>query len=82
MYERTSTIPKRAAEHLKMEKVPVFLVGDVGEGREHTLSTATAFEKGLFHTKNCFCTCYTTVYGVFVVQRYQIGCVVFGQNKC
>ena len=29
MYERTSTKPKRA-EHLKMEKVPVFLVGDVG----------------------------------------------------
>ena len=33
-----------------------------GEGREHTLSTATAFEKGLFHTKNCFCTCYCSVW--------------------
>ena len=57
----TSTKPKRA-EHLKMRKSQFSSLEMSGEGREHTLSTATAFEKGLFHTKNCFCTCYCSVW--------------------
>ena len=82
-YVRADINETKESRALKNEKVPVFLVGDVGEGREHTLSTATAFEKGLFHTKTAFALATVVFFfcGVFVVQRYQISRIVFCLNK-